>query len=273
MGGKATVTFILSAVLFVSCGSPPSTPPSRPAGPPIWEDVVRARPTSASGLTANGREAYEAQCAACHGIRGDGRGPASHFLATAPRDFTKGVFRFRTTVGDGMPQDEDLFRSVTVGFPAYGMPSFSYLRDEERWALIDYVKTFYPKWDAFGVGETLAIGAEPPRTVGWEERGRRLYETKFDCKKCHGPTGRGDGPSAKDLKDEHGRPIRPRDYSLGPVFRKSGWRPRDTVRVMATGLPGTPMTGYFEQLADPADLTEFWEAAWYVERLAQASRK
>jgi cytochrome c oxidase cbb3-type subunit III len=33
------------------------------------------------------------------------------------------------------------------------------------------------------------------------------------CAKCHGPTGKGDGPKAKDLKDNNGKPISVGDLS------------------------------------------------------------
>lgn len=33
------------------------------------------------------------------------------------------------------------------------------------------------------------------------------------CAKCHGPTGKGDGPKAKDLKDKDGKPISVGDLS------------------------------------------------------------
>jgi len=33
------------------------------------------------------------------------------------------------------------------------------------------------------------------------------------CAKCHGPTGKGDGPKAKDLKDKEGKPMSVGDLS------------------------------------------------------------
>lgn len=34
------------------------------------------------------------------------------------------------------------------------------------------------------------------------------------CAKCHGPSGNGDGPKAKDLKDKNGKPITAADLAL-----------------------------------------------------------
>lgn len=242
------------------------------AEPPLWEEVSSVEPDDPASLAARGKIIFESKCVACHGSRGDGNGPAALFLSTPPRDFTKALYHFRSTKIDDMPNSLDLFRSISVGFQAYGMPSFAYLSEEDRWALVAHLKAFYPEWSKWGAPEQVDVGAEPPRNAGWEERGRALYEGKFDCKKCHGLEGRGDGTSVKDLKDEKGRPIRPRDFSLGSVFRKAGWRPRDTVRVAAIGIAGTPMPSHLEQLADPSNLTELWEIAWYVELLSKKGR-
>src|SRR5215211_6685384 len=41
-----------------------------------------------------GKEVYEIHCAGCHGVNGDGKGPAEAFLDVKPRNFTKGMFKF-----------------------------------------------------------------------------------------------------------------------------------------------------------------------------------
>ena len=62
-----------------------------------------------------------------------------------------------------------------------------------------------------------------------------------ECHKCHGETGRGDGPSAAELKDDWGDPIRPFDFTSGRP--KSGSTVKDYFRDVVTGLQGTPMKG------------------------------
>ncbi|MBI2923869.1 MAG: cytochrome c [Planctomycetes bacterium] len=241
-----------------------------PPGIVSWETVSEARVPRTPGLVARGRAVYAARCAGCHGRKGDGKGPASLYLETAPRDFTSGTYKFRTTSQDGMPADLDLFRSISTGFPAYGMPSFRYLAVEDRWALVDHLKSFFPNWERIGAGGEVAVGEEPADDPESPERGRRLYQEKFDCVQCHGPFGRGDGPRAAELKDQWGRPVRPRDFTLGPIWRKAGASRRDTVRLLITGLPGTPMPSQVDQLADPRDLQDLWDVARYVERLESA---
>lgn len=241
-------------------------------GPPgmlLWEAAVSPPVESSDDLLARGRLIYAVRCATCHGADGDGLGPASLYLEPAPRDFTTGVFKFRTT-SHQMPMDADLFRSVTAGFPAYGMPSFAYLPAEDRWAVVHFIKTFYSQWDQsirFGAPEPAAIGPEPDDLPEDLERGKYLYEEQFKCLNCHGPAGHGDGPLAAGLVDSWSNPISPRDYTLGPVYRKAGWRRADIVRTAYLGITGTPMFPHDSLLEDPEDLTDLWVVARYVERM------
>ena len=231
---------------------------------PLWEKAVPATVAPEQADAALGSRIYATHCLGCHGRLGDGQGPASLFLQTAPRDFVSGMFKYHSGTSS-LPSNVDLFRTVSVGFPAFGMPSFRYLSETERWAVIAHIKTFHAGWAEAGQDPPLDPGPELTRTEGWEERGRELYATMLECQKCHGETGHADGPSAGAFKDQWGHPIEPVDFSLGPVFRKNGWRARDTVRILMTGISGTPMPAYWSEGDDKAML---WEVAWYVETLA-----
>lgn len=238
-----------------------------------WASVTAPRAATTEATRARGAGLYQQRCALCHGHDGDGQGPAALFLPTAPRDFTRGVYKFRTVAQDGMPADLDLFRSITAGFPVYGMPSFAWLPEADRWALVDHLKSLYPRWEQLGAAEPVAIGAATPADAGSIERGRALYASKFECVQCHGPEGRGDGPRVPELVDYQKRKILPRDFTLGPAVRKAGWTTRDTVRILVTGVPGTPMPSQVDQLADPGDLSELWDVARYVDELIARARE
>lgn len=166
------------------------------------------------------------KCAACHGIDSDGNGPAALFLETPPRDFTKGVSKFLTTVQDGMPADMDVFPSTKAGFMAHGMPSFRSLLALKRWSLVHHVKSLYPKWERFGEPEQITVPAEPAGAVA---RGKQLYQENYACAQCHGPSGHGDGDRSGDLQDQWNRPLSPRNFAIGASYLKMGWRKRDTV--------------------------------------------
>jgi mono/diheme cytochrome c family protein len=84
---------------------------------------------------------YRAQCANCHGISGDGAGPAATFLNPYPRDFRRGTFKFKSTAGPGTPPtDEDLKRILENGIPGTAMPAFRLMLPDEIEALVQYVK-------------------------------------------------------------------------------------------------------------------------------------
>jgi mono/diheme cytochrome c family protein len=83
---------------------------------------------------------YRRHCVHCHGISGDGRGPTARFLDPYPRDYRKGVFKFKSTYASEKPTDGDLHRVLMQGIPGTSMPSFSLLPETEVAALIEYVK-------------------------------------------------------------------------------------------------------------------------------------
>lgn len=213
-----------------------------------------------------GKEVYRQACATCHGIEGDGRGSAARWLNPRPRDFTLGVFKFRSTMSGSIPTDADLRRTVDKGIPGTAMPGWeSLLSVAERDAVVAYVKTFsdwfedgvYPE-DVLVTEEGLA--SRPPRTLEAIEAGRALYE-KMECAKCHGPDGRGNPDNP--LVDDQGRPIEAFDFTTSAY--KGGDRPQDIYRSFTTGLDGTPMPSY----ADSLDEAERWQLVYFAESLAR----
>jgi hypothetical protein len=71
------------------------------------------------------------------------------------------------------------------------------------------------------------------------ERGREAFRFA-GCSKCHGETGRADGPLAGSLKDSRGHALVVPSFQL-PFLFIGGERPEDIYRTMMTGLDGTPM--------------------------------
>ena len=80
----------------------------------------------------------------------------------------------------------------------------------------------------------------------------------MECWKCHGPQGHGDGPSASTLTDSKDNPIRPYNFSTGTRF-KCGTSNRDLYRIFETGVDGTPMPSFADNLKgnDGWDLVHF----------------
>jgi mono/diheme cytochrome c family protein len=199
----------------------------------------------------------------CHGEKGDGNGPAAAMLIVKPRDFTKGVFKFRTTPSGSLPTDADIERTLLHGIRTTSMPEWSLLTSRDRTALVAYVKTFYPDWSTRGAGRAIAIPSAPS-WVGSPEavaRGRVLYQELLGCPSCHGEAGRGDGPSAATMgPDTWGNPQRPANFTRG--IYKSGTRPEDIYRTFMTGIDGTAMPSYHDIFAEPDGESILPDDAW-----------
>ena len=196
-------------------------------------------------LLALGRKTYEKECTACHGKQGDGEGEAAYLLYPRPRDFTSGQFRLVST-WDGVPTDEDLFRTISRGMPGSAMPSWSQLPERTRWGLVHFVKSFskrplvvqashQPDADGNDAAGVVAVPREPPYDRDAEARARATFAQS--CAPCHGPTAGGDGQQQQT--DSRGFATRPRDLTLG-VFKGSPDPASVYCRIVA-GLPGSPM--------------------------------
>jgi cytochrome c oxidase cbb3-type subunit 2 len=230
-----------------------------------WREVFEPQAVSVSVMTipqsedlvALGREIYEGHCIGCHGAKGDGNGPAATFLAPRPRNFTLGVFKFRTTPSGSLPTDGDLYRTVTRGVRWTAMPTGHELPDKERLAVITYLKTFSTRWREERPEPPLVLGDPPRATPGLVARGKDLYQ-EAKCFQCHGDTGKGDGESAPDLTDDLKFPIRPTDFTRGQF--KGGSTVSDIFRTLTLGLDGTPMPSYADSMNDE----ERWAISYYV---------
>ena len=235
------------------------------AGPPSFTDFpVPPKPEVTPALVARGKALYGQNCAACHGENGDAQADAAAFLLPKPRNFVAAKYRLRSTVSGQLPTDVDLFRSISLGMPGTPMPPWRFaLTDEDRWALVEYIKTFSPRFAETAPRTMVDLGAPPAKNEAHLLEGKNLY-AQMSCNACHGETGRGDGPSGSMLTDDSGSKIKPRDFTR-PAGFKSGYSPKDMVRSMLTGFDGTPMVG-FEGALKAEDA---WKIAYYLESLAR----
>jgi cytochrome c oxidase cbb3-type subunit 2 len=210
-----------------------------------------------TGRAAAGKEAYRHYCVGCHGPAGDGNGENAEWIDPKPRDFTEAVFKCRSTPTGTLPTDEDLFHSVSRGFVTTNMPPWLALPKQTRVDLVAYIKTFSDKWKTQKAGTPITIPAETPATPESMLHGRQLFQ-KMECWKCHGPAGHGNGPSASTLTDSKDNPIRPYNFSTGSRF-KCGETNQDLYRIFMTGLDGTPMPSFADQIKpnDAWDLVHF----------------
>ena len=206
---------------------------------------------------------YQQNCSSCHGIYGRGNGAATPqwYVGNYPRNFTYGKFKSRTTVYGTSPTDSDLFRTLTRGLYGSTMPSFRHLSEQDRWALVQFVKSlgnYYDENDELIINrfdpegglapEILDLGGETPVTIESVSRGRALF-VKHACVSCHQgqkskPVGlrRTEGPFA-NWSDEMGRPIHTSRDLTTPVFL-AGASSSDLFRIISGGPNVGPMPTY-----------------------------
>ncbi len=211
----------------------PAAISSRTEAPLTNDDVLAA---------FRGRRVYDSACAACHGVAGDAVAPVSDALDPAPRDFTSGVYKFRSTPSGQLPTDEDLYRTITDGIPRTSMPGWRYLlTEQERRDVVAYIKSFSAKFEKYKPGVSVDITNEFEMTPESTVEGKYLYLI-MECWACHGVRGKGDGQSASTLKDEWGEKIKAFDFTIGNY--KGGSDNRSIYKTFITGLNGTPMPSY-----------------------------
>jgi len=202
--------------------------------------------------SAEGKRVYEKYCSWCHGKDGAGEGPAAPFLNPPPRDFTYGLYKWKSTpFSEITPSDSDFRKMITGayhgavggGLKGTAMPGWQKrLSKKEIQYVIAYIKDFagllQPEEREIDTSVVSRISGK-----GLQRRGRELF--KDNCAPCHGLKGRGDGE--KKLKDDFGARTWPRNLTKPWTFR-AGSTPEAIYTRITLGIPGTQMPSF----ADPA---------------------
>ena len=216
-----------------------------------------------------GKNVYARRCEGCHGLTGNGNGPAATFMYKfKPRNFNAGVFKFRLTPSGSLPQDGDLYRTVTRGIRGSSMPSWHILPDKVRIAVIQYIKYEltvdrsdpeepYHYFVEEPAEAPMYIGMAPEPSEDIVKHGKEVWQ-QAKCWECHGNSGKGDGDKSRELEDDFGYPILPADLTAG--LYKSGPSVKDIYRTVTTGLSGTPMPSYGDSLPEE----DRWALAYFV---------
>jgi len=203
--------------------------------------------------TNKGQAVYERYCWWCHGRDGAGDGPAAPYLNPPPRDFTYGLYKWKSTPFDEItPSHGDFLRMLTGpprggdgrgGLRGTAMPGWGkVLSQEEKNAVISYIKAFSGLEEPEeGEIDTSVVEKVSGKTA--LSRGRELFAD--NCASCHGRHGRGDG--RKKLKDDFGARTWPRNLTKPWTFR-AGATAADIYTRITTGIQGTQMPSF----ADPA---------------------
>jgi mono/diheme cytochrome c family protein len=146
--------------------------------------------TVAAATLERGRDVYAYYCLSCHGVRGDGQGPAAVGMRPPPRNFRQGLFKFGGVAAGELPTDEALRRTVRRGL--HGTPMLPWdVPEADVEAVVQYVKTFSPRWQEEEPGQPLEVSADPwkGREAEAVERGKAVYHVAgrghAGCSGCH----------------------------------------------------------------------------------------
>ncbi len=210
-----------------------------------------------------GKAIYQAKCATCHGASGKGDGKAAPLLNPAPRDFTSGMYKIRTTESGSIPTDDDLARSITYGLYGSAMPDWGpFLHGDSLKAIIAYIKSFSPRFEK-EKPRVVDISSPVPSSASSVANGKRVY-AKLQCASCHGTDGKGTDATATDLIDDWGNEITAANLTEPWTF-KGRSTARDIYLRFRTGMNGTPMPSYVGSASEK----EMWNLANYVVSLAR----
>jgi len=115
-------------------------------------NLKNPEPADPQALAA-GKEIYEQHCQSCHGSKGDGKGEKAPELSVAPGDFTDA--RKMSGLTDG-----ELYSEITEGH--HPMPEFAdKLTVQERWEVVDYIRTFAAKGPTAQASAQAAGSGQP----------------------------------------------------------------------------------------------------------------
>ena len=265
---------VLGAALFLL-----ATGCSGPGTPFVKSRTLGGKRVSARRLN-RGHELFVTYCAACHGVDGDGKGPASVGLRPPPRNFTQGQFKFAAVASGQLPNDEDLLRIVQNGS---AMLPWNDVPERDILDIVQYIKTLSPKWAEKTPGEPIVPGPDPwgdARRAEAVTRGMKVYHGLAQCLSCHPAyesketiqaasmelskreaTLRDDPYHSAQKDSDYGYSLMPPDFTRDHV--RSGEALTDIYRTIASGIGGTAMPTWKGALPDD----DIWAMAYYVRSL------
>ncbi len=212
LGGAAIV--VGATLTLVACEEDPFSKSMTLGGKRISADTLNA-----------GKESYTHYCRACHGDKGDGHGPSALGLRPPPRDFTQGKFKFAAVESGSLPNDADFRRIVTRGLHGTAMLPWE-VPAEELSNIIQFIKTFSPKWQKEKPGKPLESAPDP--WVGQEaagiQRGKELYHVTTQCAGCHPNYATRDDIAAMTMKLKKFQVASFREDMYGAVLKESEYR-------------------------------------------------
>ena len=204
-----------------------------------------------------------------------------------PRDFTLGSFKFGAVPGGTLPNDDDLVRVVRFGLHGTAMRAWDGVPEKNLLAIIQYVKTFSPRWKDEEPGEPIVPTPDPwQNQAAAVDRGRAVYHGVAQCLSCHPSfapkryiyeiskqlTGKGNTQFRTDMygseltKSEYGVKLLPPDFSRTELRSvRPDHQLEDLYRVIVSGVGGTAMPTWRGALPEE----DLWALVHFVDSLVK----
>jgi high-affinity iron transporter len=148
MSARLLSMTVAGCLLLAACGgeeskapaTPPSAAPAASTPTPAAAPPAAAAPAAAATPdAAKGATLYAANCASCHGPRGDGDGPVAAALVPKPAKHHDGAYMNALS-------NEHLFKVIKEGGPSVGKsplmaPWGGMLSDAQIWDVVAFVRS------------------------------------------------------------------------------------------------------------------------------------
>ena len=243
-----------------------------------------------------GKQVYLEYCMACHGMKGDGNGPAAIGSIPAPRNFKQGLYKFGRVKDGGLPTDADFKRIIQGGLHGTGMLKWD-ISDAQTFAVTQYIKTFAPQvWENAErePGVPIETTADPYTLARKDyaiQYGKEVYHAVAACQTCHRAyitkeelnkyNVKYNGEAEEDFDEDlyvtklqdseyyyHDSEDRTMMY-LPPDFTYNYPRSAQTVEgfyhVLKAGVTGSTMASWDGTLTEE----QLWAVAYYVKSLTE----
>jgi mono/diheme cytochrome c family protein len=109
-----------------------TTPSEKWVAPPAADNIKNPLSTTEENILA-GKKIFEGICWTCHGMNGNGNGPAALTLEPKPANFLHSDVQSQT--------DGAIFWKISIGRGAM-VPFSQSLTTEQRWQLVCFIRTF-----------------------------------------------------------------------------------------------------------------------------------
>ncbi len=183
--------------------------------------------TASLAQAADGQRLYEQNCAACHGL--DGNGGVGVPLALPDFQYSA--------------SDDFLRKMIRHGRPGRVMPAFKRFSDEEVDAIVRYIRHWAP-------GKPFKYSSK--RIRGDVKHGKQLYAQR--CASCHGANGEGGKGTGVTFSRPRNLPIIP------PALNNKGFldaAPDEMIKAtLMNGREGTPMVSFLKQGLKEKDIND-----------------